>query len=118
MGATNQNFTTWKGNYRIINFYITDVSTVTGGTAEWAMSLSPTGTTLILKQSDVGNTGVSGITLSGKYVTVTLNPSDTNDASAIAAGNYYHELRLVDVVGQPTTPAIGTVTLLPVIIKT
>ena len=113
MGKLAQDFTTWKGNYRQIIFYIEDVVTVTGGTAEWAMSLSPTGTTLILKTS--ANTG---ITLSGKYVTVNLDPQDTNDASGIVAGYYYHELRLVDVIGQPTTPAIGTVTLNNVLIKT
>lgn len=111
MGKEAQDFTTWKGNYRIINFYISDVSTVTGGTAEWAMSTSNSGATIILKTSDP----TSGITLSGKYVIVTLNPSDT---SALSPGSYYHELRLVDVVGQPTTPAIGTITLKPVIITT
>ena len=113
MGKLAQDFTTWKGNYRQIVFYIEDVSSVTGGTAEWAMSDSPTGTTLILKTS--ANTG---ITLSGKYVTVTLSPTDTNDASGISSGNYYHELRLVDIANQPSTPAIGTVTLKDVLIKT
>lgn len=112
MGKLGQDFTTWKGNYRQIVFYIEDVSTVTGGTASWAMSESNTGSTLILKTSEPS----SGITLSGKYVTVTLDPEDTDELSGIAAGTYYHELRLVDVIGQPTTPAIGTVTLKPVII--
>lgn len=111
MGKENQDFTTWKGNYRIINFYISDVSTVTGGTAEWALSTSNTGSTLLLKTS-VASTG---ITLAGKYVTVTLESYDT---SGMTAGTYYHELRLVDVIGQPTTPAIGTMTLKPVIITT
>ncbi len=113
MGKLAQDFTTWKGNYRVISFYISDVSTVTGGTAEWSMSSTTgaTGSQLILKTS-VASTG---ITLSGKYVNVTLEPYDT---SGLTAGTYYHELRLVDVVGQPTTPAIGTVTLLPVLITT
>jgi len=113
MGKLAQDFTTWKGNYRQIVFYIEDVSTVTGGTAEWAMSLSATGTTLILKTS--ANTG---ITLAGKNVTVNLDPVDTGESSGIASGFYYHELRLVDIAGQPTTPAIGTVTLKDVLIKT
>jgi len=110
MGKTNQDFTTWKGNYRQIVFYIEDVSTVTGGTAEWAMSTTEeaTGSQAILKTS-----GGFGITLSGKNVTVTLEPADT---TGITAGSYYHELRLVDTVGQPTTPAIGTVTILPVLL--
>lgn len=107
MGLLNQDFTTWKGNYRVINFTITDVSTVTGGTASWVMADSNTGTTRILKTSEPN----SGITLAGKIVTVTLNVADT---SGLTAGTYYHELRLVDVVLQPTTPAIGTVTLYPV----
>lgn len=109
MGKENQDFTTWKGNYRLINFYISDVSTVTGGTAEWALSTSSTGSTILLKTSEAN----SGITLVGKYVTVTLNPVDT---SGLTSGSYYHELRLVDVIGQPTTPAIGTMTLKSVIL--
>lgn len=113
MGLLAQDFTTWKGNYRQILFYISDVSTVTGGTAKWAMSANVSGATLILKTSETN----SGITLSGKYVTVVLDPEDTDDASGIAAGSYYHELRLEDVAGQPTTPAIGTVTLKDVLIK-
>lgn len=113
MGLLAQDFTTWKGNYRQIVFYISDVSTVTGGTAQWAMSTSATGTTLIKKTTEP----TSGITLSGKNVTVVLQPADTNDASGIPAGLYYHELRLEDVAGQPTTPAIGTVTLKDVILK-
>lgn len=113
MGLTGQDFTTWKGNYRTIVFYISDVSSVTGGTAEWAMSfIGTTGSTLISKTSS--NTGV---TLSGKSVTVTLEPTDTDDNSGISSGEYYHELRLEDVSGQPTTPAIGTITLLDVLIK-
>lgn len=113
MGLLAQDFTTWKGNYRQIIFYISDVSSVTGGTAQWGMSESVTGTTLIKKTSETN----SGITLSGKNVIVVLNPEDTDDASGIAAGLYYHELRLEDIAGQPTTPAIGTVTLKDVLLK-
>ena len=108
MGLQNQDFTTWKGNYRKIVFYISDVSTVTGGTAEWAMGLSATGATIISKTS-----ATTGITLVGKNVNVFLDPIDT---SALDSGLYYHELRLVDIVGEPTTPAIGTITLLDVLI--
>jgi hypothetical protein len=114
MGLTGQDFTTWKGNYRKIVFYISDVSSVTGGTAEWAMSsMSDTGTTLITKTSDP----TSGITLTGKNVTVILDPEDTDESSGIPPGEYYHELRLEDIAGQPTTPAIGTITMLDVLIK-
>lgn len=111
MGTLAQDFTTWKGNYRQITFYISDVSTVTGGTAEWAMGTSATGSTLVFKTS-VASTG---ITLSGKNVIVVMEPYDT---SGLTSGSYYHELRLVDTVGQPTTPAIGTVTLRDVLLTT
>ena len=113
MGLLDQDFTTWKGNYRQIIFYISDVSSVTGGTAEWAMSTSATGATLILKTTDAS----SGITLSGKNVIVVLDPSDTDETSGIDSGYYYHELRLEDVIGQPTTPSVGTITLLDVLLK-
>jgi hypothetical protein len=104
MGTLAQDFTTWKNNYRQITFYISDVSTVTGGTAQWVMGTSQSGSTLIYKTS-VASTG---ITLSGKNVIVVVEPYET---SGITAGSYYHELRIVDIAGQPTTPAIGTVTL-------
>jgi hypothetical protein len=109
MGNLAQDFTTWRGNYRQIIFFISDVSTVTGGTAQWAMSEAVTGTSLIYKTSIAS----TGITLSGKNVIVVLEPYDT---TGITAGSYYHELRLTDVIGQPTTPAIGTVTMRDVLI--
>jgi hypothetical protein len=109
MGTLAQDFTTWKGNYRQIIFYISDVSSVTGGTAQWALALSVTGTTLIYKTSVTS----TGITLSGKNVIVVLEPYET---SGFTSGSYYHELKLTDTVGQPTTPAIGTVTMKDVLI--
>jgi hypothetical protein len=113
MGKLNQDFTTWKGNYRRIDFYIEDVSSVTGGTASWIMAADATSAALITKTVAGG-----GIGLTGKTVSVYLLPADTDDSSGIADGIYYHELRLVDVVNQPSTPAIGEVTLLPVVLKT
>ena len=112
MGKLAQDFTTWKGNYRRIDFYIEDVSTVTGGTASWGMSVSDTGATLIFKSTSGGTIG-----LTGKTVSVYLEPEDTDELSGIDAGDYYHELRLVDTGGDPSTPAIGTVTLKNVILE-
>lgn len=111
MGKLNQDFTTWKGNYREIIFYVEDVDTVEGSSAAWAMSTSSSGSTLILKTSEAN----SGITFSGKNIIITLNPGDTSE---ISPGNYYHELRLEDILNQPTTPAIGTITLKDTLLKT
>lgn len=114
MGKLAQNFTTWKGNYREIDFYIEDVSSLDGATVKWAMSESEITEKLIEKVS----TGATpGITLDGKTATVILNETDTDYNSGIDAGDYYHELRIVDSEGHVSTPAIGTVTLKDVIIQ-
>lgn len=112
MGKLTQNFTTWKGNYREIKFTIDDVASIEDADeVEWGMSVSESTAKLIHKtMADLQ------ITLSGKVVTVILEPEDTDEDSGIAAGNYYHELRVVDGSGNPSTPAIGTVTLKAVIL--
>jgi hypothetical protein len=112
MGLLAQDFTTWKGNYRRIDFLISDATTVTGGTAQWGIATSAAGSPIIVKTSEAG----SGITFSGKTISVVLNPEDTNLASGIVAGTYYHELRYVDASSNASTPAIGTMTLKDVIL--
>jgi len=109
MGKLNQNFTIWKGNYMELSFYIEDVSTVEGCAAEWACAAAADAATNNIEKSTTN----SSITLSGKTVTVILNPSDT---ASMTAGDYYHELRLVDTGNHPSTPAIGTMTLKEVIL--
>jgi len=111
MGKLNQNFTTWKGNYREIKFLIEDVATVEGCEAEWACAESDT--SLIKNISKSSESTPAGITFSGKTVTVILNPADT---ASMDAGDYYHELRLIDTSSNPSTPAIGTMTLKEVIL--
>jgi hydroxyethylthiazole kinase-like sugar kinase family protein len=110
MGKLNQNFTTWKGNYREVNFLIEDVATVEGCEAEWACSETVNSVKEITKSSE---SNPAGITFSGKTVKVILNPSDT---ASMDAGDYYHELRLIDTSLNPSTPAIGTMTLKEVIL--
>lgn len=114
MGKLLQNLTTWKGNYREIKFLIEDVATVEDCLeAEWAMSASESSAALITKSTD---DDPATITFSGKYVIVKLFPEDTDEDSEIEPGNYYHELRLIDPSGNPSTPAIGIVTLKAVVL--
>ena len=108
MGKLNQNLTTWVGKYRKIEFLVEDVSDLEGCTAEWAMAVTEGGEALINKSSETSEVGIE---LDGKYATVILEPEDTED---LEAGAYYHELRIVDSDGHPSTPAIGTITLKPV----
>lgn len=111
MGKLNQNFTTWKGNYRELNFTIEDVDSAEGCTAEWACAELETSLVNEIEKSTESTP--AGITIAGKVVTVILDPADT---ASMDAGNYYHELRLVDTDDNPSTPAIGTMTLKPVIL--
>jgi len=113
MGKLNQNFTHWKGNYREIDFFIEDVDSLSGCTIEWAMAADANSTELITKSTE--DTPAT-ITISGKTATVILESSDTDASSGISAGEYYHELRIVDGDSNPFTPAIGTVTLKDVLL--
>jgi len=115
MGKVNQNITIWKGNYVELSAVIDDVSDLAGSVITWAMSIDASTAKLITKSTE---TTVPGVTIEDNIVTVILNPSDTNDASGIAAGDYYHEIRIVDPGGNPSTPLIGKVELRNVIIKT
>lgn len=115
MGKINQNITIWKGNYVELNAVIDDVLDLTGSVITWAMSVDASTAKLITKSTE---TTIPGVTIDERIVTVILNPADTNDASGIAAGDYYHEMRIVDPDGKPSTPFIGKVELRNVIIKT
>lgn len=115
MGKINQNVTMWKGDSVQIKILVDNVASVEDCTdAQWAMAVNATSTRLITKELD--DDPVT-ITFSGKYVIIQLSPEDTDELSGIDAGTYYHECRLWDVAGKPTTPAIGTLTINPVINK-
>lgn len=115
MGKLNQNITIWKGNYVELRAVIDDVLDLTGSVITWAMSVDASTAKLITKSTE---TTIPGVTIDERIVTVILNPADTNDESGIAAGDYYHEMRIVDANGKPSTPFIGKVELRNVIIKT
>lgn len=107
MGLQGQNFTIWKGDDRLIVFTIDDVQNLTGYSAEWNVAVDPDSTKLITKTS--GN----GIAFDGNKVNVTLNSAETNqNATNIPAGQYYHELQLVDPQGKKIVSATGIMTVL------
>lgn len=107
MGLQGQNFTKWKGDDMLIVFTIEDVQSLTGYSAEWNVSVDPDSTKLITK------TNVSGITYDGNKVNVSVASAETNqNATNIPAGQYYHELQLVDPQGKKTVAATGIMTLL------
>ena len=113
MAKENQNITTWKGDYRKIEFTVEDVANLTGCSAKWAMSATANSVPLISKSS----ANPAQITISGLVITVILVPTDTDYLSGINAGTYYHELEITDSSSNPSTAAIGTVTLKDAIIN-
>lgn len=107
MAKELQNITTWKGDYRKIEFLVEDVANLTGCSAKWSMSVNPTTAKLIEKDS----TDPTEIIIAGTTITVILLPADTGYSTSIDAGTYYHELDITDSSGNPSTAATGTLTL-------
>lgn len=107
MGLTGQNFTKWKGDDMIIIFTVDDIQNLNGYSAEWNVAIEPDSTKLITK------TNSAGITFDGNKVVIAVDSYETNqNVTAIPAGQYYHELQLVDPLGKKTVAAIGMMTLL------
>ena len=113
MAKENQNPTTWKGDYRKLEFTVEDVANLVGCSAKWALSATASSVKLLEKSS----ANSSQITISGVVITVILNPTDTDYLSGLNAGTYYHELEITDASGNPSTAAIGTLTLKDAIIN-
>ncbi len=108
MAQLAQNFIMFKGNDKVLNFTVSDVSTVEGCTARWTMSATAGSTPLITKSTEADP---ATITLSGKVISVTIASADTDDLSSIDAGKYHHECELVDTDGNISTVAVGEVDL-------
>jgi hypothetical protein len=115
MAQQNQNFIHYKGNDKVLNFTVSDVATVEGCTARWTMSATQGSTPLITKYSPPHDP--AKISLSGKVISVTIDSDDTDDASPISAGTYYHECELVDTDGNISTVAEGAVDLRDVTLR-
>lgn len=111
MALQNQNLTAYKGNKIVIVFAIEDATNLVGFTAKWSMAQTVSSTPIITKVTP------TGITISGLAVTVTIQPTETNQLSGIVPGNYHHELTLFDGTSAPFTAAVGTLTLTDVLNK-
>ncbi len=102
--SDSQNFEMHQGNDKSIEVSVVDndgdavdVSTATGAQYELAKNQSS-----VVK---VTKTLGAGISVSGSMVTVVLDDTDTEDL----AGNYYHELEVIDAAGYIHTALHGWV---------
>lgn len=111
MAKTNQNFTHWKGDSKIISVTVDDTILLSGGIMKWAMSVDAQSDRLITKSSP------TDITFEANVASFPLNSADTGEASGIAAGTYYHEWRYWNS-GKGVVVAIGSVEIKNVINKT
>lgn len=80
---------------------------LTGATIRWGLSKTP-GDAAALFIKTTGGGGIAITDETGGEFQVTLDKADT---VALAAGLYYHEAEVVEVAGDDSTIATGTVTI-------
>lgn len=110
MALTGQNFSKWKGDDFVIQFVIGDATSLTGYSAEWYLADSDSAS--VAKMQKFSSNG--GITFDGNKVLIGIASAETKTITPtdpLPAGNYYHELHLIDPQGKLTVAATGTVTL-------
>lgn len=103
-----------QGDTAALDFAIVDAGggavDLMGATIRWQMARSVRAAAILEKA--IG----SGITITdaaaGKF-TVELDPTDT----AAITGTFYHEVEIIDAVGNVSTPRSGTILIKPGLIK-
>ncbi len=111
MAATNQNFTKWKGDDFVLRFTIQDSTDIEQFKALWILATEVGGTRKIVKTTAGHFSEEGGISMVGNRAEIPIASDETDDASGIAAGTYYHELQIEDNSGNITMAAVGSFTL-------
>lgn len=111
MACTAQNFTIWVGDDNTITTVVRDVNNATVDLsdlvdAQWTFKAYPL-TAIPIFEKILGS-GIVVTNPAGGAISVTIDASDTSD---LMPGEYYHELRIIDVANLTSTVAIGTITL-------
>lgn len=114
MALTAQDFTLYSGDSSTLQFTLTEQDGTTPidldglSAINWAFAkVKPTGFGARILQKTLLS-GVTVINASLGRVDVSLAPADT---AALKAGQYHHELEIVDLLSNVTTVAVGTMTL-------
>lgn len=97
MTAINQNFSIFAGNTKSITVTVDDAASLTGATIEFNIKKNENSNAILTK---------TNVSVSGNTITITLNPTDTENFS----GSYYHECVLTDQYGNVSTLSVGTIT--------
>ena len=100
--------TVYTDEARDLTYTITKPASTTLTGASWGMrSGGPAGTSTLTKTHTAG----IGIVQSGTTATVTVRIEESDTAS-VTAGDYYHELRMVDEDGNSSVVATGRLALI------
>ena len=115
MAKINQNFIHYKGDEKVITITVEDALLLTGFTIKWSMSETANSSKLITKSTAATP---ATVTIEANTASLTLAAADTDYASSIVAGTYYHEWRIWDADSKPVVVATGSIELKDVINRT
>lgn len=114
MTATAQDFALTAGDSKLLQFTVTDSDgtaiDLTGARVDWWMSRGTPdrfGKTPVLQKSTSNNSIDVVSPMDGRF-DIALAPADTH---TFAAGSYYHEAQVRDVLGNVATVTTGTITI-------
>ena len=105
MASLEQDIIIFKDRYHVLQFTVDGVEDLIGFEAHWAMSENPGDSPTITKSTEGGSPKIS---IEGVKVLVII---DEGDFSGDPAGDYYHELVLIDDDGKIRQGAVGEVDL-------
>jgi hypothetical protein len=108
MAAQNQTFIIWKGDSRLLRFFVDDVANLTDFEAVWTLAETATGEPFMTKTSSPA----AGITINAvsRFVDVALAEADFDYDSTVVAGTYFFELTLISS-GTARVASLGTLTV-------
>lgn len=109
MATKNLQFEIWKGDDRVMRFFVDDVANLTDYQAVFTLADTEDGEPFLTKTSSPA----AGITIntSSRFVDVALLETDFDYDSTVLAGAYKFELTLIYNATTPRVSATGTLTV-------
>ena len=106
MASLNQNATVFKNRKNVLRIAVNGVPNLAGWGIRWAMTDGQDVLDNILLEKNLTGDDIWVEDLI--YIYVKINEGD---ATEIPAGNYYHEIMLVDLNGKPFQATVGVINL-------
>ena len=107
-----QSFTLAQNQNTDLNFTVNGGADVTSSTFRFAMSRSPVSSTIVIDSNASPQTATIDTTQEASgIITVSLTATNT----ATLRGDYYYELKMTDILGDPQVAARGYISFEPAI---